>query len=529
MYIAAIVLGVVVVVVGVSLGIYFGLAAGDSSAVTPTVSTALPTVAGLPPTITVTPTVTTTTTPTLGKVRISETRKVLPPSNDTYPLSATLKFPTTFAEEVTSLVINSSLTTFKQAICTAEVNITKTSEFTFSIPTCGGNTAQAVGTATPGTGAFFDYTDTLSMCVVNGMPAIAFRGIIAGQTTYGYLLATAANGSTWNPVVTFYTGQQSAGGGGIALFTVGGAPTVINLLVNPGTTTYSLMYIQSNNGFVFSNNFGLNYATIVNSIAFTGPVSGFTQTNGFPAAVACYSTFNITYAYGNSANPNSGGAWTVFYLLGNYLAVNAAVNPDGFPCLLILDGNNNISYIVSNSQTPTTSSNFATSSVVVPSSAGIFPSLTKLKLVWISANGTLVPMAIWISSAGTLYYAIAANAAGSVWNSTLRAAVDSTVISRNWDAVTLPSGKVGIVYLTSTGRVRYALVRGLTGVENLSDIGGTTTNYASVGIMVLNGNPMIAFGVAGTAPAYNIQVVSAGPNNEAFIDYLNLSYTADGK
>jgi len=519
-----------------SIALLIAYGAGAFSAATPIPSATITAA----PTSTPTPTVThPNPVPDLIVTRFASVN-IPPPTNDTFPtLKNSVTFPFPFATSLISVGIGGlfDVTPTQKLMNLSCPNYVLSDEtvtgFNMIIQSCVQN---GVATITPEVGfptaalaAALTTRGTIAIYEVNSLPSIAFHADL-GSSSYAYefQLASSATGQTWNSPVTVFP-VSSGAIEGVGLCVISGFPFLFQLLSDTG-----IYFARSSGGF-FNFTSNVQFAIATYTLALQGPLSVFLLDAG-AATVSCYTTAgSIAYSYATVANPNSSANFATFYLGSDFTrcgTINGIYpdlsNPSRIYPAYVTVSSNDIVFAVSSLTLPTSYGDFGTQAAAITGSVGVIPDSASIIRLNTISNGVLhnLPIIIWMSSSN-IYFTVASNQDGSNWSNTAHR-LDSTTSQTTFDVVRLPSGNIGVAYVTSTGFLKYVLIDGLSVYgpylqSYATPIGSTSTNLNCVGVGVVNGIPCIA-----SATSTSVMYIKSTANNELFSDSISVSYSYEG-
>ncbi len=478
--------------------------------------------------VTPTPVTTVTVTPTPTKVilvsnppiYINSSFVIPPPPNNTYPAPvATEAYPNNGFPNVSKGLIVRGVPSSQLMSYPCVVNLTSLSNTLFTVQAMSCNSSQTpdVGYSTGAVVSILQAPAVIAVCQINGMPAIAFHGPNSTNKNYQFLLATTSTGTAWETLNSnLFTVNSSGSVDGIGLAQISGYPSAFMLVsateIYYARSTSGAYDFTSNTQFVISNSY---------TSALQGPLSTFVLNTGY-LACACFSTSGtIALTSALVANPASSADFAIYYL-GTSLARCGSMSLLGtYPAYVSVNASN-IIFALSTVVSPTSNSSFSTPVTVIPSSLNLIPDANSIiRLTTISVNGAPRPMVLWMSLSN-IYFTIATNGIGTIWPLTATA-LDPSSVQVTFDVVSLPSGNVGVAFVTSQGYVRYALIKGNTGQSLVTPIGASNANTSVIGVGLINSSPVICLSRAG-----NAYFISAGANNESFSDSVSVSYEAVG-
>lgn len=524
---AVIAVSVVLVVAGVVVGVLYAVGVlGGSSAVTPTLSASvtLPLVGGggnvtpTPVVVSVTP-VTITNTPVPTIVRTGSLTIPLPASG-AFPISSAFTLGVPLPNQATGAVATSQaiekLVGFGCAVPTFS-SLTTTGA-TATIATCNGTANPVIGTSVGASTTLINGSQsqqnpipivpmTKSSVVY---PALAFRA-----NSSQYLMYSASNSTftTWLAHNTISPGVSSTTVSGIAAWAdTAGLPVTISL----GNDT--ARYYKK---FDATGAQSAAYSLAAASSALSSPMQSiYLNVNNAYAFSACTASNGLMYCSSANAAPASGSDWATWYFAG--FVSPAVIGRLGTrPCIAGRDSSDNLLFILSNTDYPISSSDFASGVTVVAAGQGQVPqSAYNMQCIPMTVSSVSVPCILWIDSSSFLRYVVSTNNTGSAWP-TSGTRIDSTTTVATFQACTLSSGNIGVVYITSANVCKYALLTSTT--QTITTV-GTTARSRSVGIQVISGIPFIA--VADDLGV--VRGVSAGANNETFSDSVTFTYAVEG-
>jgi len=409
--------------------------------------------------------------------------------------------------------------------CTGLFTPTK-SNFFVQISTCHNTTKPLVGyLLAPSAFGNFNISDVASMQFLQSTyPAVLFRG---ASNFYSYQCASNSNGSQWKNGSTTFSADSSSPSGCLLL---------VNSVINLPTAIYiknssTITFVQStadNFFYISTTTFDINTAAQSLYQNLVGPLTGFMNSGLANWLVLTSDSNSPVYTYANVPSPISPSLSFGSYSLSSISTATtgglALLNISGIQTPAVVCGtSSSLTFLLSKVSNPTSSAQWNNA---ISISTTLFPLTgTTVQVLNITGiSGMLLPIIIFTTGT-SIFCSVAQNNAGTSWTG-VNTLLDSDACQTNFQAVTLPSGKVGVIYIaTSTFYARFAVISYSSGSVSVtsSPLGANYGCANFAGTSVLGGSTCVTFGTAAT-PLF----LMGSSGNEGLVDSVNFSYNATG-